>query len=294
VLDALSLRRATRAVRAALIVLAAYGAALAVNAAVALTLGEDIPARSAATAASPRGTQASAIDPAMVSYAPIFERNLFGSEPLEAPTGGTASAAPGHADLILRGTASIDGRGFAVFEQRDSGKQDVFGIGENVFDGPALVSVQETTAVISAGGRRVTLEITEQDKDIVKGKYKRAPAGAGAGSGIRRTGDGTYLVDRREVEHSIENLSTVITKMRAVPYLKDGESLGFRVFNIRPGSIFERMGLRNGDVIQNVNGTELKDPQRALMLLDTVASASEIRVDLLRGQAPTSLTYTIR
>ena len=82
--------------------------------------------------------------------------------------------------------------------------------------------------------------------------------------------------------------------MRAVPYMKDGESLGFRVFNIRPDSIFERMGLKNGDVIQNVNCNELRDPAKALSLLDTVGSASSIKIDLLRNAQPTTLSYAIR
>ena len=76
--------------------------------------------------------------------------------------------------------------------------------------------------------------------------------------------------------------------------MKDGKSLGFRVFNIRSGSLFERMGLKNGDVIQSVNGTTLDDPSRALALLDEVQSADEITVDLLRDDHPNTLTYSIR
>jgi type II secretory pathway component PulC len=54
------------------------------------------------------------------------------------------------------------------------------------------------------------------------------------------------------------------------------------------------MGLKNGDVIQNVNGSELRDPQKALGLLDSIASSDEIRIDLLRNQRPSTLTYIIR
>jgi general secretion pathway protein C len=240
----------------------------------------------------PKSAAAAVPDPRRVNYAPIFERNLFGSEPLAAPDS-VPTAAANHGDLILKGTARVNGRGFAVFTDRDSGKQDVFAVGERVFDGPKLVEVEPTKATLLANGRRITLEIAEGNEPANVGKSKAAAA-TGAVGGIKRNKDGSYLVDRREVDHSIENLSTVITKMRAVPYMKDGESLGFRVFNIRPNSIFERMGLKNGDVIQNVNGSELRDPQKALGLLDSIASSDEIRIDLLRNQRPSTLTYIIR
>ena len=241
-LDAVVLRRTTRALQALLIVAAAYGGALAINSAVALRLGDGVPTKPTARRNNPKTALAAVTDPRRVSYAPIFERNLFGSEPLE-PLRGAPSAAVGHGELSLKGTAHVDGRGFAVFEDRDSGKQDVFTIGERVFDGPKLVGIQQSKVILMSNGRRVTLVIAEEDSGDAGAKARNADkASKPAGGGIKQTGEGTYVVDRREIDHSIANLSTVITKMRAVPYIKDGESLGFRVFNIRPNSLFERIG----------------------------------------------------
>ncbi len=45
----------------------------------------------------------------------------------------------------------------------ESGAQDVFATGDRVFDGPKLVSVRETSAVVSYKGRRVTIEISEEE-----------------------------------------------------------------------------------------------------------------------------------
>jgi type II secretion system protein C len=225
-----------------------------------------------------------------LDYAAIFERNLFGSEPISD----AAMAAPGAKDeLVLRGTAEFGGKGYAVLEDPDSGKQGIFEVGEQVFDGPKLVAVEPRSATILRGNRRVVLEITETERSPSAGQTGEGAA-SGAGGGIRQVGDNRFVVDRGEVDHSIENLSTVVTQMRAVPYLKDGKSVGFRVFNIRAGSLFERMGLKNGDIIQSVNGSELNDPSRALALLDEVQTADEIRIDLLRDDHPNTLTYAIR
>ena len=287
----LGLDRAVNVARGLLIAASACAAALVIGAAAKLWLE---PTATAVGRGGSRG-KADARENARqgpLDYSAIFERNLFGSEPISD----TAAATPGAKDeLLLRGTAEFEGRGYAVLEDPDSGKQGIFEVGELVFDGPKLVAVEPRTVTILRGNRRIVLEITETERSpAAAGAEGAEGAAAAAGSSIRQVGDNRYVVDRGEVDHSIENLSTVVTQMRAVPYLKDGKSVGFRVFNIRAGSLFERMGLKNGDVIQSVNGSELNDPSRALALLDEVQTSDEIRIDLLRDDHPNTLTYSIR
>ncbi len=288
--DAIVLRRSADVAQALLVVAAAYCGALAVNAGVAYWLES---AETVALPIAPDDTEvvAESATEIRADYSIVFDRNLFGSEPIAATE--TATAAVSTSALRLRGTAELEGRGFAVFENVPEGRQDVFLVGERVFDGPKLVAVEPGRATVLYKGRKQVYEITEPEQSATP---DATPAGNNerAGNGIRKTGETTYAVDRREVEYAIENLNTIVTQMRAVPYLRDGASLGFRVFNIRPDSLFERMGLKNGDVIQSVNGIELNSPSQALGLLDSVASADQLQVNLLRHNQPSTLTYAIQ
>jgi general secretion pathway protein C len=283
-------RRAVGITHGLLVAATACAAALAIGAGAKFWLDASVQ-DSARGGARDRAEPASESRRGRADYSAIFERNLFGSEPIVE----TASGPQLRGELLLRGTAEFGGAGYAVIESSESGVQQLFAVGELVFEGPKLVAVDARTATVLRAGRRVVLEIVETE-----GAEPRTAAGrpgaanAAAAGGIRQVGDNRYLVDRGEVDHSIENLSSIVTQMRAVPYLKDGKSLGFRVFNIRAGSLFERMGLKNGDVIQSVNGTTLDDPTRALALLDEVEAADEITVDLLRDDHPNTLTYSIR
>ena len=291
--DVLILRRSTQVAQALLIVVAAYAAAVTVNSSVALWLESgtpDLPI-SAPTKQDPRDVASVA---ARADNSVILERNLFGSEPI-AVADSRPGPAPAGNELRLRGTAELDGKGFAVFEDPGAGKQDVFGIGERVFGGAKLVSVRPGSATMSQRGRKFTLEISTEQAAPRSPRSKNGDgAAAPAGGGIRKTGENAYLVDRREVDHSIENLNSVITQMRAVPFLKDGKGIGFRIFNIRSGSVFERMGLKNGDVVQSVNGIELTTPSKAIGLLEDMQTAGEIKIDLLRAGAPRSMSYTVQ
>ena len=290
--DAVVVRRSATVMHALLVVAAAYAGALAVNAGVAFFLESGIPVTAPATLPDSNSSRAGPAGPAGargVDYAAIFERNLFGSEPIAADAEGRLVSA--QIELLLRGIAHMNGQGFAVFEDRADGRQDVFGVGERVFDGPRLVAVRPDRAVLLYRGRKHTIELSEQEP---RNSESAAADTQQASDGIRKTGVNTYVVDRREVEHAIENLNSIVTQMRAVPFMKDGKSLGFRIFNIRPGSLFQRMGLKNGDVVQSVNGIELDSPSQAVALLDSVQSADEIRINLLRNKAPSTLSYAIR
>jgi general secretion pathway protein C len=279
--------------RITLIALAAYAGAITVTAIVQYWIdSHDFQVESAARSQADLSSQTPA--DSKVDYTLIFQRNLFGSE------ASVAEGAPEHAasavvDLALRGTAGIGSQGFAVFEETSSGKQDIFATGDLVFDGPKLVSVDTGSAVILRNGRRETFEIVSEETDKAPDAKRNTGAAADTGaSGIRAVGGGNYLVDRREVEQTIENLNTVITQVRAVPMMKDGESMGFRLFSIRKGSVFDRMGLQNGDIVQRVNDVALTDPARAAGLLEEIQTADRVKVDLLRQDKPNTLTYKIQ
>ena len=121
------------------------------------------------------------------------------------------------------------------------------------------------------------------------GNRKRGGVGRDDAVGADR-----FLVARSEIENSLDNLTQTITQVRATPFLQNGKAIGFRLFNVRKGSIFERMGIKNGDVVREVNGTVIDSPAAASGLLDVIRTAENLELRLLRQGKPLSLSYTVR
>jgi general secretion pathway protein C len=92
----------------------------------------------------------------------------------------------------------------------------------------------------------------------------------------------------------MENLSDLFTQLRAVPNAENGKTNGFRVFAIKRGSLFQKIGLENNDVVQRVNGIELNDPARAMALFQELQGQARLSVDIVRGGDPRTLSYEIR
>jgi len=287
-------RRLVRVTHYALIAVTAWAAAAVVVKASALDLHPVIEV--AALPTEPPGP-AEPSSKRREDEAKILRRNLFGAAPVEEDE--EAAPASTAAELRLRGVAISEHGSFALFENLGNSQQNVFAVGEKVFDGPRLLAVDQTGAVVTFKNKKQRYELSENPDagDSKKGAKDAVRAKAGRSDktgGVRKTGESSYLVDRREVDYAVSNLNEVITQVRAVPVLKDGQSVGFKLFNIRRGSIFEKLGLNDGDIVQKVNDKDLSDPSRAMGLLEEVQSMGQIHVNFLRGGKPHSNTYTVQ
>jgi len=111
--------------------------------------------------------------------------------------------------------------------------------------------------------------------------------------GVNCTGN-SCTVDRALVEKLLSNTTMLATAARFVPSIKDGKPNGFKLYAIRPQSIFGRIGLQNGDTIKQINGSEMTTPDAALGLYTKLRNASHLSVQVERRGETVTLDYTIR
>jgi general secretion pathway protein C len=112
--------------------------------------------------------------------------------------------------------------------------------------------------------------------------------------GIRAVGEHAYEVPSADVRDAFSHWEEQATQVRVVPAFRDGQARGFKLFAIRPGSLYAKLGLQNGDVIQRVNGMSLKTPQSALAAFESLREARHVEVDLERGGTMIHKVYDVR
>lgn len=130
--------------------------------------------------------------------------------------------------------------------------------------------------------------------------HARAEAGTSprgdAGTPIRLT------IDRAEMESWLRNLNVLAAQARIVPYLENGKPNGFKIFAIKPGSAFTRLGLEDNDVVLRIDGIPMSSPDNALTaykrlndgcLPGSAPACRLITLDLLREGRPLALEYHI-
>ncbi len=86
----------------------------------------------------------------------------------------------------------------------------------------------------------------------------------------------------------------MLTQAQAVPHLTDGKLDGFRLYSVMPLGFFDKIGLQTNDVLQRINGVELRDPGMLLTLFQQLRNERTIRVDVVRNDQRQTLAYEIR
>lgn len=111
---------------------------------------------------------------------------------------------------------------------------------------------------------------------------------------VRKVSADHFEIERGEVERLMGNLSQVSRQARFIPHFVHGKADGFKLLSIRPGSIFGSIGLRNGDIVNKVNGYALDSLDQAASLLQKVRGASSLALDITRRGRKRSLAITVR
>lgn len=98
-------------------------------------------------------------------------------------------------------------------------------------------------------------------------------------------------VSRRDLEEALGNLPQMLSQARAVPYFRAGQSIGLRLFAIKRESLFEKLGLKNGDILTAANGVPLVDISGALQIIEREKEISSLEVVLERNAREITLKY---
>ena len=245
-------------------------------------------------------------------YNTIVQRDVFNltSAPVEVAPVETEDL-----KITLLGTSHLTGGGgaFAIFEDQ-AGSQQLYRQGEAIPGVGKLVQVGKNRVIIDRNGHRVAVEIPKDDmgqpaddqgglQDRLRRRGLRPPfirnpmirpaRPAAKAGGIRKVAPNQYAIDRATVDSNVQNMASLFSQIRAVPDLQNGASDGFRLSEIQPGSIFQQMGLQDGDVLTQVSGQPIGNPARAMQMLSTLQSRSNITLNVLRNGAPVQISYTI-
>jgi general secretion pathway protein C len=220
-------------------------------------------------------------------------KELFG----KASSGGTGggSAEPvreTRLNLTLKGILAHrqGGKKLALIAGGDQGEK-VYAVGDAVPGGAEIVRIEQRRIILRRNG--VTESLKLQVKELEGRSSQLSAPGGGDTGGIRRVGEHRREVSRDTVKQQLANLPKVLQQAKAVPHSRDGRKVGFRIVNIQPGSVFQELGLKEGDIIQGVNGKDIRTPSQALKAYRELKDARKFRVRLLREGEQVNMNYAV-
>jgi general secretion pathway protein C len=238
------------------------------------------------------------------TYSVISRRNIFNSQSTGESASGQQRAQRSDeplrkTELNIKLVGTIVGSredSFAIIEDSAAQKQDLYQIDDMVQDQARILDISRCRVVILREGQQEVLEcVEEEDRGRGAGTMTASTSPQSTEfAGIKKLAENSYAIDEKEVENAINNINQLMTQVRVVPNFQDGKTTGFKVFAIKPNSVFANVGLRNGDVIQRVNDRDITTPDKAFQAFQELRNERNLTIQISRGGENKTLNYEIR
>lgn len=239
----------------------------------------------------------------------VLKRNIFNSagevpdqkELNEGAAQGNALAGQcGKPTLNLKVVGTIYlGAANSIVSVREANysQSDTYRVADTIIghDNVRVVGIDREQMILDNNGNRECYKIEKSAKVASRTpSYQSRPAGQKKKEGVTSSG-GAVVLDSEWVEAQLgPGFSQVLKSARLVPNLK-GESInGFKIFAIKKGTLFNKIGLRNGDIIQKVNDTSLEQAEQGFALYQTFQEDQEIVFNIIRKNKPQTISVMIK
>lgn len=195
-----------------------------------------------------------------------------------------------HKVALLGGAFGHSGGAMAVLEDLTSKQQALYRLGADVPNVGILIAIEKDRVLFRSGRSEewLPLAITQQKPEEPNYAASAPPPPPMLAPPARR------VLDRREVVAALGDPTRLMTHAQAVPYLSNGKLDGFRLYNVVPAGFYDKIGLRTNDLIQRINGMEIRDPGMLLSLFQQLRDERTVRIDMVRNTQRQTLTYEIR
>jgi general secretion pathway protein C len=218
-----------------------------------------------------------------VNVQTVVSAHLFGIETADPGTRDPANAPLSSANLVLAGTIATQDPKHGIAIISAGGPSKVYSVGDNV-NGASLYSVYLDHAILDRGGNLETLLLP-----------RLLPSGSQASA--RRIGASASTVAAVDnIRHLVQQDPGILDQvMRTVASYDNaaGKLRGFRAYPGRNRAIFNKLGLKPGDLVTAVNGQALDDPQHSQDVFNTVQNSDHVTVTIERGGQKQDISLNI-
>ena len=194
------------------------------------------------------------------------------------------------AGVVLSGTVA---RSTAILTS--GGKTRVVSVGDTAFGG-RVVSVSAEAVALEFDGERRVLRLPNAAQVAGRPGPKLAPGSAAQPGGPPEDPETpARSMQRVELQRRLgDEIPRILAETAVTPVLEDGRVAGVQIARLPDGSLLTDAGLRVGDVIKQINGTEIDGMATLVGLWPRLQSASELRAVVVRNGQPVSLVVSLK
>jgi general secretion pathway protein C len=220
--------------------------------------------------------------PPISNYSAIVERNLFNLASKNATTAKSQridveNLKQTDLNLKLWGTVTRQNAvSYAVIEDPKTREQNLYRTGDAIQEAIVKLILRD----------KIILTVNDHDEVLQLAEYRNYRRSVRRPSRFTRQ---RRTLRRSHIERAVKNLNKLASQAKF-----RNHSDGLLITRIRRSSLFRKMGLRNGDIITDIDGRRINSVEDALNLYRNISSANRVTLGLKRRGRPRTIDYVIR
>ena len=191
-------------------------------------------------------------------------------------------------DLVLLGTVVAGDDSFALIKV--GAKSGIFKLGDELASGVVVSEIGRKLVVLTDHGVRRELPLKQRKATRAQRVKQRNPASGK--QGIVAVDENNWKISKAVVDNARAHLNSLLQTARMIPQIKAGKTVGFKLVELEKGSLLEKIGLRVGDLVVEINQVQLNSPEKALQIFQQVREANNITLSLMRNGKPKTFEYS--
>jgi general secretion pathway protein C len=234
--------------------------------------------------------------PSFNQYLPAIKRDLFGTAEeasVDKDNIELQELEPTELKVSLLGTISGDDQtAVAIIEDKAKKKQDLYKEGDTIQDA-SIVKILRGKVVLRVQEKNQILTMEEQAA-AAKGKPTTFSSGGQATPAVQAGTGTTISLDRTAIAKSLENVTELLSQVRIRPHYQDGKTDGLLISQLKPNTVFNQLGLRNGDIIHGLDGKTVQTTDDVMSFYEELKTGSSVSLDILRRGQKQTLRYEFK
>ncbi len=193
-------------------------------------------------------------------------------------------------NLTLKGVLAAKPmvRASAIIAKGRSGKEDIFGVGDKMPGGILIKEIHPEYVVLERNGKLETLKLQK-----ISGVGGLSRSSGSRSSLSARAGSPAAVL--KEIRRNIlKNPMSFGDYALPVVVKEKGKQIGYRLQPQKKGKLLAELGIQSNDVITQINGVKLNNPQNGIRALRQLSTARNLNIVVKRNGAEVPLSISLQ
>ncbi len=178
----------------------------------------------------------------------------------------------------------------AIIAQGKSGKEEIYSVGDRMPGGVLIKEIHPEYVVLERNGRLETLKL--QKISGVANLQSSAKSYSSRGNLSSSKSPGAALNEIRS--NILKNPTSFADYALPVVVKEKGKQIGYRLQPQKKGELLAELGIQSTDVITQINGVKLDQPQNGIKALRNLSTAKNLNIVVRRNGTDVPLNITLQ